>query len=132
MIKIRILLSSCLTLFLLAACGGNKFIDYSEKLEGTWQLSNGSEVLKAADAPNYSAEELRKSTLIFNAGGKLETLVGKDAGTGTWKVSDDGSRLTLVADNMRFSENLALSFTNEKTIIITNTGKQFVFKKTKD
>ena len=125
----RILLSACLILFLLSACGGNKFIDYGEKLVGTWQLSNAPEILKAADAPNYSAEELRKSTLIFKPGGKSETMVGKDAGTGTWEVSTDGSRLTLVSDSMRFEENLALSFENERTIIITNTGKKFIFKK---
>lgn len=127
--KIRIILFSLFSFLLLAACGRGKFIDYKEKLEGTWQLNNAPDILKAGDAPNYTAEQLRKSTLVFKAGGKLETNVGNDAGTGTWDVSIDGTRLTLLADNVRFGESLYLSFENERTIIITNTGKKFVFKK---
>jgi hypothetical protein len=38
----------------------------------------------------------------------------------------------LKAEGLRFDEQLALNFENERTITIKNNGKKFVFKKVKD
>ncbi len=126
------LLSLIFLIAILSACGKGKSINYKEKLEGVWQLNNAADILKSGDAPPYSAEQLRNSTITFLAGGKLQTSVGNDNGEGTWDVAHNGSSITLVANNVRFGEELPLNFENERTIVITNTGKKFVFKKISD
>ena len=116
----------------LSSCG-KKSINYKEKLEGIWQLSNVPEVLKTSgDNISYNADALRTATIAFESGGKLITNVNKITQKGSWSVSDDGSVLMLKAEGLRFDEQLALNFENERTITIKNNGKKFVFKKVKD
>lgn len=116
----------------LSSCG-KKSINYKEKLEGIWQLSNVPEVLKTSgDDISYNADALRTATIAFESGGKLITNVNKITQKGSWSVSDDGSVLMLKAEGLRFDEQLALNFENERTITIKNNGKKFVFKKVKD
>jgi hypothetical protein len=120
------------TVVFLSSCG-KKSIDYKEKLEGIWQLSNVPEVLKVSgDDFSYNADALRTATIAFESGGKLITNVNKITQKGSWSVSDDGSVLMLKAEGLRFDEQLALNFENERTISIKNNGKKFVFKKVKD
>lgn len=116
----------------LSSCG-KKSINYKEKLEGIWQLSNVPEVLKTSgDDISFNADVLRTATIAFESGGKLITNVNKITQKGSWSVSDDGSVLMLKAEGLRFDEQLALNFENERTITIKNNGKKFVFKKVKD
>jgi len=116
----------------LSSCG-KKSINYKEKLEGIWQLSNVPEVLKTSgDDISYNADALRTATIAFESGGILITNVNKITQKGSWSVSDDGSVLMLKAEGLRFDEQLALNFENERTITIKNNGKKFVFKKVKD
>jgi hypothetical protein len=116
----------------LSSCG-KKSINYKEKLEGIWQLSNVPEVLKTSgDDISYNADALRTATIAFESGGKLITNVNKITQKGSWSVSDDGSVLMLKAEGLRFDEQLSLNFENERTITIKNNGKKFVFKKVKD
>jgi hypothetical protein len=116
----------------LSSCA-KKSIDYKEKLEGIWQLSNVPEVLKvSSDDFSYNADVLRTATIALESGGKLITNVNKITQKGSWSVSDDGSVLMLKAEGLRFDEQLALNFENERTISIKNNGKKFVFKKVKD
>ena len=130
--KYKTLLSSMILLMALFSCG-KKSIDYKEKLEGIWQLSNVPEVLKVSgDEIPYNADALRDATIAFESGGKLTTNVNKKTQKGSWSVSDDGSVIMLKAEGLRFDEQLALNFENERTIVITNNGKKFVFKKIKD
>jgi hypothetical protein len=112
---------------------GKKSIDYKEKLEGIWQLSNVPDVLKVAgNEMQYNADALRTATIAFESGGKLITNVNKLNQKGTWSVSDDGSVIMLKAEGLKFDEKYALNFENERTITIKNNGKKFVFKKIKD
>lgn len=121
-----------LLLFTIISCG-KKSINYKEKLEGIWQLSNVPEVLKTSgDDISYNADALRTATIALESGGKLITNVNKITQKGSWSVSDDGSVLMLKAEGLRFDEQLALNFENERTITIKNNGKKFVFKKVKD
>jgi len=121
-----------ITVIAISSCG-KKSIDYKEKLEGIWQLSNVPEVLKVSgDDIAYNADALRTATIAFESGGKLITNVNKITQKGSWSVSDDGSVLMLKAEGLRFDEKLALNFENERTISIKNNGKKFVFKKVKD
>ena len=116
----------------LSSCG-KKSINYKEKLEGIWQLSNVPEVLKTSgDDISYNADALRTATIAFESGGKLITNVNKITQKGSWSVSDDGSVLMLKAEGLRFDEQLSLNFENDRTITIKNNGKKFVFKKVKD
>ncbi len=120
------------TVVFLSSCG-KKSINYKEKLEGIWQLSNVPEVLKTSgDDISFNADVLRTATIAFESGGKLITNVNKITQKGSWSVSDDGSVLMLKAEGLRFDEQLALNFENERTITIKNNGKKFVFKKVKD
>ena len=120
------------TVVFLSSCG-KKSINYKEKLEGIWQLSNVPEVLKTSgDDISFNADALRTATIAFESGGKLITNVNKITKKGSWSVSDDGSVLMLKAEGLRFDEQLALNFENERTITIKNNGKKFVFKKVKD
>ena len=126
-----IFLFLCAAVFL-SSCG-KKSINYKEKLEGIWQLSNVPEVLKTSgDDISFNADVLRTATIAFESGGKLITNVNKITQKGSWSVSDDGSVLMLKAEGLRFDEQLALNFENERTITIKNNGKKFVFKKVKD
>jgi hypothetical protein len=121
-----------LAAFFLSSCG-KKSIDYKEKLEGIWQLSNVPDVLKVAgNEMQYNADALRTATIAFESGGKLITNVNKLTQKGTWSVSDDGSVIMLKAEGLKFDEKYALNFENERTITIKNNGKKFVFKKIKD
>jgi hypothetical protein len=130
--KIYNLLTIVLVLISLFSCG-KKSIDYKEKLEGIWQLSNVPDVLKVAgNEMQYNADALRTATIAFESGGKLITNVNKLNQKGTWSVSDDGSVIMLKAEGLKFDEKYALNFENERTITIKNNGKKFVFKKIKD
>ena len=121
-----------LVLVFLFSCG-KKSIDYKEKLEGIWQLSNVPEVLKVSgdDIP-YNADALRTATIAFESNGNLITNVNKLTQKGTWSVAEDGSVIMLKADGLKFDEKYALNFENERTIMIKNNGKKFMFKKIKD
>lgn len=130
--KIYIMFSCFFIAALLFSCG-KKSIDYKEKLQGIWQLSNVPEVLKVSgDDISYNADELRTATIALEPGNKLITNVNKITQKGSWSVSDDGSVLMLKAEGLKFDEKLALNFENERTITIKNNGKKFVFKKVKD
>ena len=130
--KVKSIFLILCTVVFLSSCG-KKSIDYKEKLEGIWQLSNVPEVLKVSgDDFSYNADALRTATIAFESGGKLITNVNKITQKGSWSVSDDGSVLMLKAEGLRFDEQFALNFENERTISIKNNGKKFVFKKVKD
>jgi hypothetical protein len=130
--KINILFPTLCIAVLFFSCG-KKSIDYNEKLQGIWQLSNVPEVLKVSgDDISYNADELRTATIAFESGNKLITNVNKITQKGSWLVSDDGSVIMLKAEGLRFDEKMALNFENERTISIKNNGKKFVFKKVKD
>ncbi len=130
--KLNILFPTLCIALLFFSCG-KKSIDYKEKLQGIWQLSNVPEVLKVSgDEISYKADELRTATIAFESGNKLITNVNKITQKGTWSVSDDGSVIMLKAEGLRFDEKMALIFENERTISIKNNGKKFVFKKVKD
>ena len=60
--KIYNLLTIVLVLISLFSCG-KKSIDYKEKLEGIWQLSNVPEVLKVA------GNEMQYNASLFRGGG---------------------------------------------------------------
>jgi hypothetical protein len=116
----------------LLSCG-KKGIDYKEKLEGIWQLSNVPEVLKVSgDDITYNADALRTATIAFESNGELITNVNKLSQKGSWSVAEDGSVIMLKAEGLKFDEKFALNFENERTIMIKNNGKKFMFKKIKD
>jgi hypothetical protein len=114
--------------FLFSACSSTQ-INYKEKLEGIWQISNFSEIMKHGDDSKYDSEEIRNATLAFESNGKLIANIGKKRQDGKWTVSKDGRVLQLKADSLKFDEKLKLIFENERTITIYNNGKKFELKK---
>ena len=122
------LFSTIILLSILTSCG-SKQINYKEKLEGIWQISNFSDIMKHGDESKYDSEEIRNATLAFESNGKLIANIGKKRQDGKWTVSKDGRVLQLKADSLKFDENLKLIFENERTISIYNNGKKFELKK---
>ena len=116
-------------LFLICISCGSRQINYKEKLEGIWQISNFSEIMKSEEESKYDSEEIRNATLAFESNGKLIANIGKKRQDGKWSVSKDGRVLQLKADSLKFDENLKLIFENERTISIYNNGKKFELKK---
>jgi hypothetical protein len=122
-------ISNMLLLFLICISCSSKYINYKEKLEGIWQISNFSDIMKHGDESKYDSEEIRNATLAFESNGKLIANIGKKRQDGKWTVSKDGRVLQLKADSLKFDENLKLIFENERTISIYNNGKKFELKK---
>jgi len=121
-------LLSPIFIILAYSCGSNK-IDYHEKLEGTWIVSNASEILKYNEHMPYSMEEIKKSKVVFQSDGKMVCSMAQRNQTGTWNVSEDGNVIYMKGDSLPFDESLPLDFENEQSIIIMNNGKKIILKK---
>ena len=117
-----------LALSLFVACSGNS-INYAEKLEGKWELSNVSAILKAGYGGNYDFEALNAAYLKFNADGRYESKIDQLENKGYWEVAQDGRSIQLKADSVPFDEKLKLRFENERSIFIYNNGKEYQLKK---
>lgn len=117
-----------LALALFVACSGDS-INYAEKLEGKWELSNVSAILKAGYGGNYDFEALNAGYLKFNANGSYESKIEQLENKGQWGVAQDGSFIQLKADSLPFDDKLKLRFENERSIFIYNNGKEYQFKK---
>ncbi len=128
----NIIFHTIIIAFFIASCG-KKTINYKEKLEGIWQITNVADLLKiAGDDISYNAESIRNATLAFEPNGTLIANIGKLQQKGKWSVAKNGTTIMMKADGLKFDETLPLEFENERTIIISNTGKKFVLKKIKD
>jgi hypothetical protein len=127
----RILSFLAITLLLLSCGGGEEKVDYHLKMTGIWQLANIPDVMKAGNGLGNSAEDLRQSTLNFYNDGSLVIQLGAQEQKGKWEVAENGSWIKMYSENFP-DDKFALTFENERTIIIKNNGKIFKFKKKSD
>ena len=128
----NIILYTIIIAFFIASCG-KKTINYKEKLEGIWQITNVADILKiAGDDMPHNAEAIRNATLAFESNGTLIANIGKLQQKGKWSVAKNGTTIMMKADGLKFDETLPLQFENERTIVIHNNGKKFILKKIKN
>ena len=109
-------------------------IDFREKIEGVWQLTNMGELQQF-----YPANEinfiLKDAQLSFSSDGTLESkLMSNDKKTwilekGTWSMPKEGGVIRLKNQGGLFNDKLIIEFFDERTFQIVSNELSFLFVK---
>ena len=115
------------------SCGDDS-VDYREKIEGVWQLTNMGELQQF-----YPSKEidfiLKDAQLSFSSDGTLESkLLSKDKKTwiteeGTWSMPKEGGVIRLENQGGLFNDQLIIEFFDERTFQIVSNELSFLFVK---
>ena len=107
-------------------------IDFREKIEGVWQLTNMGELQQfyPADEINFI---LKDAQLSFSSDGTLESkLMSNDKKTwisekGTWSMPKEGGVIRLKNQGGLFNDKLIIEFFDERTFQIVSNELSFLF-----
>lgn len=119
--------SLCL-LLALSACG-KKELTPEERLQGRWVISNVNEL-----QPNFGSVAIQNAYMEFNEDGTMRTKWGKKEETAQWALNGEKSHIYIKGDSihpngLHYNDTLAFDFNDERTLVITNQGRAFLFKK---
>ena len=121
------------TLLFFTSCGGDKSIDYTEWVVGSWELKNAGELQRFL--PSQNSYLLKNATISFAEDGTISAKLMKlDKRSwieydGTWEMPEKGEKINIKSNDGPFNDKLEIEFPDERTFFIKSNQLIYHFVK---